>query len=247
MGKQILVAVFLASSAAVVVPPLVVVSVVGISVSIPFGLFLASHACTHKLMSQLLPMPATPSYVEGRKKECVVNHTTRGIEMGENEDGQGFVTSYEASPAAGDQSIGDGKKEDPQLSEHIKQIDDRPIPSLVTADEIHPESSNPVVNAVADVQNLRQCGCSSAGHITNHPSNHEVTVNEKLWKEINAIRVIVGYEGTPKASCINELKNLYILAGVEPPSLLNASGNSCEIHDQLHFLMSILGVKSNGP
>ncbi|XP_028790204.1 uncharacterized protein LOC114746180 [Neltuma alba] len=231
MGKQILLAGLLASSAPVVVPPLVVASVIGISVSIPFGLFLASHACTRKLMSKLLPMPATPSYLARGQKECV------GIEMGENEDGG----EEEASPA-----IGDGKKE----SEHIKQIDDsdvmdshKPVPSAVTADETQ-ESSNPAVTAVADVRSEY----SSATHIMSPPSINKVTANEeRLWREINAIRVIVGYEGTPQASCMEELKRLYILAGVEPPSLLSTSCNSLEIRGHLRFLMSVLGVKSKGP
>ncbi|KAK4282980.1 hypothetical protein QN277_014286 [Acacia crassicarpa] len=218
MGKQVLVASLLACSAPVVIPPLVVISVIGISISIPFGLFWASHACTQKLMSKVLPMPATHSHV---LKYCV-------------------------------ERIGDGKKEDPLSGEHIKQVDEsditdshKPIPSVVNADEttgLHQESCGLVVNDVADVQNSSRSGPVMS------PNNNEVTVNEeKLWKEINAIRVIVGYERTPQASCTDELKKLYIVAGVEPPSLLDASCSSYAIHDHLQFLMSILGVKSHGP
>lgn len=57
VGKKILVGGLLASSAPLLLPPLVVVSVIGISVSLPYAIFLASHACTHNLMNKLLPMP----------------------------------------------------------------------------------------------------------------------------------------------------------------------------------------------
>ncbi|KAI4350149.1 hypothetical protein L6164_010658 [Bauhinia variegata] len=74
LGKQILVAGFVASSAPVVVPPLVVVSAIRLAASVPYGLFLASHACTEKLVSKLLPRPSSPllfwgPYVEGGEKE----------------------------------------------------------------------------------------------------------------------------------------------------------------------------------
>ena len=51
---------------------------------------------------------------------------------------------------------------------------------------------------------------------------------------------IVGYEGRMQASCSDELKALYMFTGVEPPTCSLA-----EIKEKLHFLMSILGIKSN--
>lgn len=55
VGKKILVTSFLISSAPIVLPPLVVISVIGFAVSVPSGLLLASYACTDKLMNKLLP------------------------------------------------------------------------------------------------------------------------------------------------------------------------------------------------
>ncbi|KAI6695502.1 hypothetical protein NL676_023212 [Syzygium grande] len=49
------------SSAPIVLPPLVVVSALGMAVSVPYGLFFASYAFSEKLMSTLLPNP----YEEG--------------------------------------------------------------------------------------------------------------------------------------------------------------------------------------
>lgn len=57
VGKKILVAGFIASAAPVVVPPLAVASVIGIAVSMPYAVFLASYVCTQNLMSKLLPRP----------------------------------------------------------------------------------------------------------------------------------------------------------------------------------------------
>ena len=66
---------------------------------------------------------------------------------------------------------------------------------------------------------------------------------EKIWKQIHAMRLIVGYEATPQASCIDELRALYIFTGVEPPILPNDSSDLAEINDKLHFLMSVVGVE----
>jgi len=69
---------------------------------------------------------------------------------------------------------------------------------------------------------------------------------EDIWKQIHGIRKVVGYEGTIQASCAQELKALYIFTGVEPPAFLNENSNDpIEIKEKLHFLMSIVGIKSH--
>ena len=55
LGKKIVVTGVVISSAPLVLPLLVVISALGFAVSVPFGLVFASHACTEKLMSKLLP------------------------------------------------------------------------------------------------------------------------------------------------------------------------------------------------
>ncbi|XP_021890903.1 uncharacterized protein LOC110809398 isoform X2 [Carica papaya] len=59
VGRKLLMATFVVSSAPLVVPPLAVISAMGALLSVPCGVFLASYVCTHKLMSKLLP-DATP-------------------------------------------------------------------------------------------------------------------------------------------------------------------------------------------
>lgn len=63
VGKKILVTGFVISSAPLVLPPLVVISVIGLACSIPSGLLLASYACTDKLMSKLLPGTKPPPFL----------------------------------------------------------------------------------------------------------------------------------------------------------------------------------------
>ncbi|KAJ7978238.1 putative Transmembrane protein [Quillaja saponaria] len=60
LGKQILVTGFVISAAPVVLPPLLVISAIGFACSVPSGVFLASHTCTEKLLSKLLPIPRSP-------------------------------------------------------------------------------------------------------------------------------------------------------------------------------------------
>ncbi|XP_050225960.1 uncharacterized protein LOC126675369 isoform X2 [Mercurialis annua] len=57
LGKKILFTGLVMSSAPVVIPPLMVMSAVGLACSVPYGIFLASYACTDKLMRKLLPTP----------------------------------------------------------------------------------------------------------------------------------------------------------------------------------------------
>lgn len=75
-------------------------------------------------------------------------------------------------------------------------------------------------------------------------SSNEISLSEgKIWEQINAMRMIVGYKAAPQSSCMEELKALYIFTGVEPPSSFDRPFDLREADDKLHFLMSIVGVK----
>ncbi|GAB4855824.1 hypothetical protein Ancab_024468 [Ancistrocladus abbreviatus] len=65
----------------------------------------------------------------------------------------------------------------------------------------------------------------------------------KIWEEIHAMRMIVGYKATPRASCVEELKALYVFTGVEPPASVKDPSDVEDINEKLHFLKSIIGVK----
>ncbi|XP_075498178.1 uncharacterized protein LOC142536750 [Primulina tabacum] len=55
LGKKLMVTGFVVSSVPLLLPPLLVVSALGFTFSLPFGFIYASYACTEKLMSKLLP------------------------------------------------------------------------------------------------------------------------------------------------------------------------------------------------
>ncbi|KAH0994509.1 hypothetical protein GBA52_018373 [Prunus armeniaca] len=58
---------------------------------------------------------------------------------------------------------------------------------------------------------------SSGKDVSMHPNG--VPYDEaKIWRQIDAMRRIVGYKATPHATCIEELKALYLFTGVEPPA-----------------------------
>ncbi|CAK7340308.1 unnamed protein product [Dovyalis caffra] len=66
---------------------------------------------------------------------------------------------------------------------------------------------------------------------------------DKIWKQIHAMRKIVGYRASVRATCIEELKALYVFTGVDPPASFKDPSDLVEVNDQLRFLMTIVGVK----
>lgn len=66
--------------------------------------------------------------------------------------------------------------------------------------------------------------------------------DEKIWKKINAIRVIVGFKAPRRSSYIEEVKALYLFTGIEPPPTATVATSS-ELDAKLSFLMSVIGLK----
>lgn len=60
---------------------------------------------------------------------------------------------------------------------------------------------------------------------------------ENIWEQIQAIRIIIGYQAVPNTSCMEELTALFVFTGVEPPV------SAKDITEQLRFLKSVIGVK----
>ncbi|CAK9162279.1 unnamed protein product [Ilex paraguariensis] len=64
LGKKVVITAIVISSAPVVLPPLLMISTLGFAFSVPFGVVFATYACTEKLMSKLLPSPASSLMLE---------------------------------------------------------------------------------------------------------------------------------------------------------------------------------------
>ncbi|XP_030529389.1 neurofilament medium polypeptide-like isoform X2 [Rhodamnia argentea] len=73
--------------------------------------------------------------------------------------------------------------------------------------------------------------------------DEEIYGEEKIWQQIEAMRKIVGYKAKLQASCIEELKALYLFTGVEPPGSFKDTLDVVELNNKLRFLMSVVGVK----
>ncbi|XP_045797355.1 midasin-like [Trifolium pratense] len=116
--------------------------------------------------------------------------------------------------------------------------------SNVTID-VHTESMEVLVSSIELESRSSQC---SSGKEIVCPSEEVLFNEENIWKQIHAIRKIIGYECTIQASCADELKALYIFTGVEPPTFVKENPfDPAEINEKLHFLMSIVGIKTNVP
>ncbi|XP_008218419.1 PREDICTED: uncharacterized protein LOC103318762 [Prunus mume] len=83
---------------------------------------------------------------------------------------------------------------------------------------------------------------SSGKDVSMHP-NGVLYDEAKIWRQIDAMRRIVGYKATPHATCIEELKALYLFTGVEPPASFGDHPDLAQVNDKLRILMSIIGVK----
>lgn len=67
--------------------------------------------------------------------------------------------------------------------------------------------------------------------------------DKKIWEQIEAVRKIVGYNLTAQTTSFEELKALYIFTGVEPPpSSFKDPSDLAQVHNNLQFLKSIIGV-----
>ncbi|KAL4192814.1 hypothetical protein AMTRI_Chr06g173860 [Amborella trichopoda] len=76
------------------------------------------------------------------------------------------------------------------------------------------------------------------------PVSEEDLYNEEvIWEQIEAMRAIVGYKGVIHASCLEELKALYVFTGVEPLASFKDTPDLMELNDKLRFLKSVVGVK----
>lgn len=57
IGKRVALAGAAITSAPIILPPLLVLSILGLALSLPYGIYLAGYACTDKIMRALLPLP----------------------------------------------------------------------------------------------------------------------------------------------------------------------------------------------
>ncbi|PON36598.1 hypothetical protein TorRG33x02_348990 [Trema orientale] len=377
LGKKLLIAGFVITSAPLVLPPLLVISAIGLAVSVPSGIFLASYACTEKLMSKFLPLPyhhlenGENYYVDMEKEEEEERKDVqRGVETrteledekvrneeikrvvdvpieenGYEEDvGEDLEVGKEKPEEKAKEKPEENVKEKPEENVVLKSTNDKEDQSsLVDESQIKKEAEPAKVEGVvlsvteaeesgdsivevttiviedkegqekedeikeeemgkktrslreeirdegkADEQKTPQESSTSKGDETgvstvelpvsrgveepkDAASSSETGVQstpsseakkkknnakkkpqqqpkvsyteEEIWEQIEAVRGIVGYKGTPQKTSIEELKALYIFTGVELPASFKEHSDLAEVDSRLQFLKSIIGVK----
>ncbi|KAG6404733.1 hypothetical protein SASPL_136986 [Salvia splendens] len=250
-GKKVVMAGVIISSAPVLLPPLLVVSALGFAVSLPSGVVLASYACTHKLMTKLLPPPPPPP--------PPLSDYDFGVDDDDDDDDDGDGEGEGTTTAAEVKMSEDIKN---QIEMRIELVDDElnhdrvtesreggemssnssstdkvlAVPGLVLRNEMY-HVNKPAVNVIdpkIDGDNLKEGNGVNGGGLH---SRGEVISEDKIWEKIDAIRVIVGFKVPKRSSYVEEVKALYLFTGIEPPT----QDQSHLAH--LNFLMSVIGVK----
>ncbi|KAL7148489.1 hypothetical protein ABFS83_06G181500 [Erythranthe nasuta] len=96
LGKKLVIAGFVVTSAPLILPPLVVVSSLGFAFSVPFGVVFASYAFTQKLMSKLLPSPPLAFPYGGNEEEREEMEAVKnGIEFVDYDEGLDVGDGFE--------------------------------------------------------------------------------------------------------------------------------------------------------
>ncbi|PON45490.1 hypothetical protein PanWU01x14_258530 [Parasponia andersonii] len=377
LGKKILIAGFVITSAPLVLPPLLVISAIGFAVSVPSGIFLASYACTEKLMSKFLPLPyhhlenGENYYVDMEKEEEEERKDVqRGVEttteledekvrnedikqvvdipieengygedvgedlevgkekpeekakekpeekvkekpeenvvkstndkedqsslVGENQikeeaepaKVEGVVLSVTEAEESGDSIVEvttivieakEGQEKEDEIKEEEKAKETRSLLEEIRDEGKADTQKTPQESSTSKgdqtgvssvelpvsrgVEEPKDAGSSSETGVQSTPSSEAKKkknnakkkppqqqpkvsyTEEEIWEQIEAVRGIVGYKGTPQKTSIEELKALYIFTGVELPASLKEHSDLAEVDSRLQFLKSIIGVK----
>ncbi|KAL8557273.1 hypothetical protein ACS0TY_004637 [Phlomoides rotata] len=90
-GKKLVITGVVVSSIPILLPPLVVISSLGLAFSLPYGVVFASYACTQKLMNKLLPPPPPPPpthHLLCQDDDVVMNVEVGGVDAKEEREGE---------------------------------------------------------------------------------------------------------------------------------------------------------------
>ncbi|KAJ6697151.1 hypothetical protein OIU85_003506 [Salix viminalis] len=346
VGKMILIAGFLISSAPVILPSFVVVSVIWFACSVPYGLFLASYAFTDQLMSRILSASSHLSLeFYGTNKNIFVDDYREDdahadqfggdiIDMEKEGGPELFLKNTNNATLVEENGFEEGvedhkppskthqaeEEDEEQVTERVSAIlmEKEPIQDvrsglsekkdfgdstkggtqgnfacvkqnlqLIRDKELVVSPPNEDAREIADESGLdlfddRQAvgpQCSYTNYRNPEGSEqssykaYEVTLpttvdgskctgitpengihlaagdakvlysEEKIWKQIRAIRTILGYKASVRGTCIEELKALYVFTGVEPPDSFRDPSDLAEVNHKVKFLMTIVGVK----
>lgn len=266
VGKKMLITGVVISSAPLVLPPLVVISTVGLVCAVPCGFLLASYACAEKLVSTLLPLPkALPfTYEEIRPKDDDYEEYGVDADVASYFDENGFTEEDENGNIKEEVTV-DVTDVSVELCKLDYSEDSEEFVKETTGllEKIRDEGANKNDEGNFELQfdggktnetearkgNIEP-GDKDIGFLevtvpsnVSLPTREDFYSEEKIWKQIDALRAIVGYTATRRTACIDELKALYVFTGVEPPASFSDPSDLVEISSKLRDFMSVVGVK----
>ncbi|KAF2307375.1 hypothetical protein GH714_026705 [Hevea brasiliensis] len=204
-GKKMLITGFVLSSAPVVLPPLVVISALGFACSVPYGLFLATYACTEKIMNKLLPSPRNPIIVE----DGLEKYGGEDGKFGGNNDMEEEETELKRMAEIDAREIADESA--------FNLFDDKNAADLQNSsvDYGTPEGSEqPGYKLKENADSLELNSIKGTALEHSGISDQVPYSDENIWKQIDAMRTILGYTAARHRTCIEEVKALYIFTGV---------------------------------
>ncbi|KAG7658485.1 hypothetical protein ISN44_As01g054560 [Arabidopsis suecica] len=259
VGKKVLTAGVVVSSAPLLVPSLFVASTLAFLSSVPFCLFLANYACTQKVMSTLLPD----------------TEETGGVGK-EDDDESGFdeyskIGHGEGAAGVGEAALFRGKEEPVPIQ--VKEDEEMAKESTSLLEKIRDEGRTDKETSERTLQDDKKSGNAKSEEVQEQPekreapetggetgatktetstgkddeetSSNEVYSEEQLWEKMETLRKVVGYSVARSATCAEELKALYVFTGVvEPPrsSLNQDTHDIAHLTIRLRFLMSVIGI-----
>ncbi|XP_018462914.1 uncharacterized protein LOC108834043 isoform X1 [Raphanus sativus] len=246
VGKKVLTAGVVVSSAPLLIPPLVVASTIAFISSVPFCLFLANYACTQKVMRTLLPPNEETSGMEkdeySSDEDVKLGHGAIG--MAEFDEAKPVLIESEEDEEMAKESTGmiekirdEGRAEKEQDGENSGNSKSEKVQDQ-TGKQEEPKTGHE--------GELESSTTEASTGKEEETSSNEVYSEKKIWEKMEEVRKVVGYSVARSATYAEELKALYVFTGVvEPPqsSLINQDSHDiANVCVRLRFLMSVIGI-----
>ncbi|KAL0824916.1 hypothetical protein Bca101_048593 [Brassica carinata] len=246
VGKKVLTAGVVMSSAPLLFPPLVVACTIAFISSVPFCLFLANYACTQKVMRTLLPPnEETSSGIEKDEYSFEDVKLGHGVGMAEFDGAEPvLIQSEEDEEMAKESTRMIEKIRDEGISE--KEVQDGEKSGNAKPEKVQDQTAKQEAPKTGHEGELESTTTEASTGKEEETSSNEVYSEEKIWEKMEVLRKVVGYSVARSATYAEELKALYVFTGVvEPPqsSLMNQDSHDiANVCVRLRFLMSVIGI-----
>ncbi|XP_073003845.1 uncharacterized protein [Typha latifolia] len=91
------------------------------------------------------------------------------------------------------------------------------------------ETRSSFYHSIGAEAELSELGSEYASALEDRSSTEVLYSEEKIWQQIESLRIVVGYKDTIHSSCVEELRALLLFTGVEPPPSFKDSSDLVEL------------------